>query len=312
MSVTTCSTSAPPPRQNQNNSEESRGRTRSCTEGKDRYSVSSPSPGKVETCTTNVSLRSRTRSRSCSVDEKSSEDERSRSSPLRRRSSSPRNRGFTHGTSFDTTLRTNPTSPEQAAPQLEISLKKTGSSSDTTIKSYHMVEWNGKRYRLTQTHFDGTQNRYLGFTEDEWESIAKAEIEIWNKAQESNSHFDFSNYTHNVDTGVLKYREAPGLPVQTIDLMNSASTASQAPYANILPTIRKAQEVQRKVKPHAMKFVRNPPRPTLPSRKKPEKPPAPPANPLNSPLPPPEEIPWYRLDKRIANWFKKPSPPDSN
>jgi hypothetical protein len=304
--------SAPPTLRNQHNSDEqyrsgkSRGRSR---DRRDRsYSVQSPSEG-VSTLNANTSLRNGgSRSHSRSLDDNHSTPVRSRSVLL-----SPD--GDVGTTSFNATFRANSTtstSQEQATPQLEISLKKTGSSSDTTIKSYHMVEWNGKRYRLTQTHFDGTQNRYLGFTEEHWKVIAEAQKDIWEKARESNPHFDFSNLTHNVDTGVVKYREAPGQPVQTIDLTNPSSTASPAPYADILPTIRKAQEVQKRVKPYPMKFTRgNPPRPTLASRKKPEKPPAPPANPLDS-TPPPENIDWWRIDKKIANWFKKPSPPDSN
>lgn len=200
--------------------------------------------------------------------------------------------------------RRNPAPLNPSRDNLKIDLRRVDDGSDTTLKAFHMVEWNGKKYRLTYTYNDGTQTRQMGLAKQDWEKIAQEQISMWNAAKGANAQFSFSNSSFHVESGTWKFRTSAGSSIETIDFNSPSLSAS--PYASILPTVNKAQEIfkRTKVKARPMQFIRgNPPKPSMPSQKKPEKKDQP-LDPLNPPPPPPQNVPWYRLDKKIKNLFK--------
>lgn len=203
-----------------------------------------------------------------------------------------------HGVSVNANLR----GLNSRDPQTKIQLKKVGSdSSDTAIKPYYIFKWNGHQYRLTHRQKEGNQMRQVGFSKKDWKALAEMQKTIWQAANIQNP--EKSNF--NVKKRILNVKNHgnEGEPL-TIDFKTQSHAVQQ--------TIDQAlQSSYGKVKKHPLRFTNgNPPPPSFPGPKKKQKPAVSqdPINPLSSSVPPPEEIPWWRIDKRIANFFKK-SPP---
>jgi hypothetical protein len=218
-------------------------------------------------------------------------------------------------TSFETTIHP-PTEPDSDG-KVSFELHRKGSSSGadtTTLKPYHMVEWDGKKIRLTQVHNDGKETRQVGLTEAEWESIAKEQIALWDAAKKVNNLFHFSQSSLHVESGTWKFCPAAGQPVETVDLGNPSSTpTSQYAIPSLRTPLTNTQNLFKKhlVKPTLLAVVHgNPPKIALPSEPKPLKKDPMATPPLPAP-PPVEEIPWYRIDKKFSAWWNKPKPEET-
>lgn len=194
--------------------------------------------------------------------------------------------------------------------QLNLNLQRMhgNNNQDPAIKTYHMVTWNNKTYRLTQLYNDGTTVRQIGFTETDWDKIAQKQIAVWNAALQANPQFTFSNSSLNVESGTFKYRQTAGEPVQTIDCNDQNSPAQHAATRTAITALKDlfAPANPNRVKHHPMETIRgNPPQPTLASEKPNENPPLDqPQDVLNNPpVPEPESVDWWRFDKKIKNFF---------
>jgi hypothetical protein len=196
-----------------------------------------------------------------------------------------------------------PSSPSLAGAALSVALQLENRGDTTEFKSYHIVQWNGKKYRLTHLFNDGTQTQNIGFTENDWKKLADQQIAMWETAKAADALFTFSNSSFHVESGSWKYRPTTGSPIKTVD-------STDASLGRAISAVQSAFDFDRlRTKGRPMSFVRgNPPRPTLAAHQRPPAPPSPPASPLAVPPALPEVIPWYRIDKHLKNLFSGTSP----
>lgn len=184
--------------------------------------------------------------------------------------------------------------PLSRDPAMRVILDSVGP--DTTVyKSHRLVEWNGKKYRLTHLFNDGAETHQIGFTDREWNEIETQQIAMWNAAQAADAQFAFTNSSFHVESRTWKYRPAAQSPITTVDATDPSVGRT---IAAIQPHLMRVKDLGR-----PMKFVRgNPPRPRL-AHQRPPAPPSPPPAPLVPPVAPPAVIPWYRIDQHLKKLF---------
>ena len=190
------------------------------------------------------------------------------------------------------------------------SVENVGSIAQKAIKSYHMVQWEGKKIRISHIVNDGTQIRQSGFTEEDWKKIAEQQVALWDKTKETNNTFAFEKLSFHVDSATMQFRPSVSRAIETIKFNDPALPAT---YADVRPLALKTQELFQSnlVKIHPLHQIEgNTPR-LFPFEQRPHQQPAPLENPVHAPPPaPPEEEGFLtRLGKKIKNLFTRDPDP---
>jgi hypothetical protein len=161
----------------------------------------------------------------------------------------------------------------------------------SAVRPYYIVEWNGKKYRLTHTQKGSNgESRHVGYIPEDWEKMASQMIEIWDALKQSSPNFAFASGNLSVGEGIWKQRSESGKPTETF----TPATPSLDKVKNLLP----------KLTPHTMNYERTPPKLKTPEEdlRQPPK-----SQPVIEPLheePPPEALPWYsRWAKTIRSFI---------
>jgi hypothetical protein len=268
-----------------------------------RTSSPAPSPGRSQ------KIHKRSQSVDSVFKQKMSESEsrgRSRSRRARSFSSEKRSeRGLSpHNNvtaSATTTLRKANTPKDGVLVKID---RIDSTPSPNAVRPYHIVEYNGKKYRLTHTQKSGGEPRHIGYAQEDWEKIASHMVEIWDKLKQSDPNSSFTSGNLSVNEGVWKQRSASGKPIETLEFLNPSQAATFAP---LIPSLDKIKNLLPQLTPHTMNYERNPPKPKTPGEDLHQPPkPQPVVDPLHEP--PPEELPWYspsRWGKKIMSLFSK-------
>ncbi len=184
------------------------------------------------------------------------------------------------------------------------SVENVSSVAQKAIKSYHMIQWEGKKIRISHIVNDGTQIRQSGLTEEDWKKIAEQQIALWDKTKEADPTFTVEKLSFHVDSATMQYRSTTSRAIETINFNDPSLPAT---YADVRPLALKTQELFQNnlVKIHPLHQIEGTTPRLFPFEQRPVQPQAPLQNPVYTPpsAPPPEEGFFTRLGKKIKNFF---------